>query len=95
MSIDSRTITSQIISRSSRPVVSRVEAARLSGGLVTPKTLANLDSQGLGPGARVRYGKKIGYPVEEFARWLADRIQPISPKSPNRIANHICHRIIY
>jgi len=52
-------------------------AARISGGLVTAKTLANLDSQRLGVPDRVRCGRKVGYPAESFARWLANRLQPI------------------
>jgi len=54
-------------------------AARISGGLVTAKTLANLDSdsQKIGVPDRVRCGRKVGYPAESFARWLANRLQPI------------------
>jgi len=77
MSIDNTTTTEKILERCPGPVISREVAARLSGGLVTAKTLANLDSQGLGPADRVRCGRKVGYPAECFSRWLANRLQPI------------------
>jgi len=52
--------------------VARQEVSRFTGGLVNCKTIANLDSQGLGP-VRVRVGRKIAYPVNEFITWLEGR----------------------
>lgn len=56
-------------------VFSRKEAAKLTGGLISPRFLANLDSSGLGPKGRVRFGRKIGYEREAFIAWLSERMQ--------------------
>lgn len=53
--------------------VSREKVGEFSGGIVCPKYLANLDSQGKGPKGRVRIGRKIAYPVDLFIKWLESR----------------------
>ena len=55
------------------PVVARDQVDRFSGGIINPRYLANLDSQGRGPGGRFRVGRKIAYPVAEFITWLESR----------------------
>jgi len=55
------------------PFVARQEVERFTGGIVNPKYIANLDSQGLGPEGRIRVGRKIAYPVIEFIQWLESR----------------------
>ncbi len=55
------------------PFVARQEVERFTGGIVNPKYIANLDSQGLGPEGRIRVGRKIAYPVSEFIQWLESR----------------------
>lgn len=39
----------------------------------SPRSLANLDSKGLGPKRRVRVGKVTGYPKLEMTEWLVRR----------------------
>ena len=39
----------------------------------SPRTVANMDSQGTGPGERLIVGRVTGYPRESFLRWLASR----------------------
>jgi len=56
------------------PVISRKEAAKLTGGLISEKYLANLDCDGTGPSDRVNIGRRVGYRSESFARWFAERI---------------------
>ena len=58
------------------PLVTRSEVKRFSGGLLNGRTLANLDSAGLGPPNRIRVGRKIAYPVRDLIRWIAERAQP-------------------
>ena len=41
------------------PYVARNEVKAFSGGILTPKYLANLDSAGKGPAGRIRVGRKI------------------------------------
>lgn len=53
--------------------VARTEAERFTGGIISEKYLANLDSAGKGPAGRVRIGRKIAYPVKEFIAWLESR----------------------
>lgn len=55
------------------PYVARSKVAEFSGGMLNPKTLANLDSLGQGP-ERIRYGKKIYYPVDELVEWMTKRL---------------------
>ncbi len=39
-----------------------------------PRTLANLDCQGRGPGGRLRVGGKVCYPRDEVVLWFAGQI---------------------
>ena len=55
------------------PVVARNQVDKLTGGLINPNYLANLDSKGLGPAGRFKCGGKIGYPVDSFIEWLLER----------------------
>jgi len=54
------------------PIVSRTEIAKFTGGLYTPRTMANLDSMGVGA-PRGRCGRKIFYPVSTLVEWLQAR----------------------
>lgn len=54
-------------------MVSRTEIERFTGGIVSEKYLANLDSAGKGPAGRVRVGRKIAYSVSEVVKWLESR----------------------
>ncbi len=55
--------------------ISRKEAERVTGGLLSQKYLANLDSQKKGPGGRIRSGRKIAYLTPPFCQWLSDRLK--------------------
>jgi len=55
------------------PLVSRSHVGTFSGGLLTPKYMANIDSRGEGP-PRIRVGRKIAYPTGDLARWIAARV---------------------
>lgn len=59
------------------PFVARKESDRFSGGTVSPKYMANLDSMGKGPQGRFRIGRQIVYPVSEFVRWLESRAKQL------------------
>lgn len=57
------------------PIISRQEAAKLTGGFLSVGTLANLDSKGEGPAGKVVMGKiKVGYVTEKFAEWFLNRL---------------------
>jgi hypothetical protein len=62
------------------PWIARTEIERFSGGIISEKYLANLDSAGKGPGGRVRCGRKVVYPVAELVQWLENRSTPIADR---------------
>jgi len=66
-------IFQQMVDNWPSPVVARTEIQIFTGGLMTEKYQANLDSAGLGPKGRIRCGRKIGYPVQKYADWLEAR----------------------
>lgn len=55
------------------PFIARKEVQKVLGGIVSPKTLANADSLGIGPKSRKRFGKTVVYETAELLRWLTDR----------------------
>lgn len=57
------------------PIVSRAEASRITGGLISVKTLSNEDALRKGPRERVRVGSKIGYPRDALLAYLRRKIQ--------------------
>ena len=62
-------------------VIARNEVHEATGGLVHPRTLANMDSRGLGPKGRFRFNKRnVGYPMDDFIRWLNAKSAPITGK---------------
>ena len=62
------------------PIIARTESRAFTGGAISEKYLANLDSQGLGPEGRFRVGRKICYPTSEFVKWLERRSVTIPKK---------------
>ncbi len=60
------------------PIVARTEAEKFTGGLISEKYLANLDCVNKGPAGRIRIGRKIVYPVQEFIKWLAARSEVVT-----------------
>lgn len=55
------------------PFVAREKISEFTGGIITPKTLANLDSTGGGPKGRITVGRKVAYPTSELIAWLESR----------------------
>jgi hypothetical protein len=43
-------------------IVARTQIEKFTGGMISAKYMANLDSQGEGPD-RVKIGRKCGYPI--------------------------------
>lgn len=52
------------------PVIARCSVEQALGGIVTPKTLANADSAGLGPAGAYQFGRKVVYPAQTLVDWL-------------------------
>ncbi len=56
------------------PVVARSEISTFTGGLLAPRSLANLDSLKKGPGGKVRLGRSVGYEKAALIDWLTARL---------------------
>ena len=65
-------------------LVARSRIAEFSGGTLTPGTLANLDSKGLGPLNRIRVGRKVAYPVAELIEWMLERSELLDRRTPQK-----------
>lgn len=60
------------------PLIARGEIERFTGGLISSKYLANLDSQqGKGPAGRIRIGRKVCYRVDALIEWLQNRAETL------------------
>lgn len=55
------------------PFVAREKIGEFTGGIISPKTMANLDSAQSGPKGRITVGRKVAYPVNELVIWLESR----------------------
>ena len=64
---------SPLAARWPSPFVAREKVGEFTGGIISPKTLANLDSSGGGPKGRITVGRKVAYPVAELIVWLESR----------------------
>ncbi|WBF66038.1 hypothetical protein LN040_09860 [Desulfovibrio subterraneus] len=56
-------------------IFARTEVGRLTGGVIAPRTLANLDSLGKGPGGKVKFMKKVAYEKGAFLAWFAENLK--------------------
>jgi len=54
-------------------IVARRMIREFTGGLISPKTMANLDSLGQGPEGRFIANSATAYPVKNFVSWLRGR----------------------
>jgi hypothetical protein len=64
-------------------IFTREEASRLTGRLVTPNTLRNLDSTKKGPSGSFKAGKKVMYEKTQFLNWLRTYCSRQSVKYPS------------
>lgn len=61
------------IARTAPEIITRQKLYDLTGGLISAKTLANLDSEGDGIQPRLRIGGKVAYPKEAAISFLKQR----------------------
>ena len=54
------------------PIVARSEVGKFSGGLLHPRTLANLDSLNEGPG-KIMIGNRACYSTRNLCAWMKKR----------------------
>ncbi len=63
----------RILEKELPAIFSRQTASKGIGGLISAKTLSNLDSLGQGPERKIKIGTKVGYEKESFLKWLRGR----------------------
>jgi|APSaa5957512622_1039677.scaffolds.fasta_scaffold72104_2 hypothetical protein len=63
-------IFDEMATRWESPVVARSGVKRFTGGGISPKTVANADSKGIGPEDRFLIGRRVCYPVSSLIKWL-------------------------
>ena len=57
-----------------RPCVKRNDLGKLTGGLLNPKTIRNLDSQGIGIKGKFLIGPRtVAYPTDAVIDFIAER----------------------
>ena len=56
-------------------IVSRKQAAELTGGFLTVKTLANLDALHRGPAHKFMIGRQVGYLKEDFIDFFMEQVR--------------------
>lgn len=61
-------------------LVARTEIKNFTGGIISERYIANLDSQGLGIEGRFRVGRKVCYPVDAVIEFLEQRAEAILSK---------------
>lgn len=66
------TLSQKLIESWPSPIVARAEVGRFTGGLLHPRTLANLDALGVGPG-KITVGRRVAYDRDALAKWVEDR----------------------
>jgi hypothetical protein len=63
------------LSRTAPEILTRQKINELTGGLISAKTLANLDSENDGIRPRLRIGGKVAYPREAVVAFLKNRCE--------------------
>ena len=55
------------------PIVARTNVDKFSGGLLHPRTMANLDSLKLGCPEKIVIGGRVCYPTRALVEWMKSR----------------------
>lgn len=71
------TLFSELAEKWPSAFVARTEVEKFTGGMISEKYCANLDSQSRGCPGRIRCGRKVVYPVKNFIQWLEARSEAI------------------
>ena len=61
-------------------VLSRAEVVRRTGGVLSAKTLANMDSRGDGINERYNVGRSVCYPTPAVIDWVSKRLTIVRTK---------------
>ena len=69
------------------PFVARLEVGRFSGGLLHPRTMANLDAKGEGPQKITLGTRNVAYERDSLIDWMMLRMkidEGVASKNPGR-----------
>lgn len=66
------TLSEKLIASWQSPIVARSEVHPFSGGALHPRTMANKDALGEGPG-KIVIGGKVCYDRDALAKWIESR----------------------
>ena len=77
MIVKSKKIFEELKEQWGSKIIARDKVAEFTGGVITPKYIANLDSQGEGPEGRIRIGRKVVYSVDKFIEWMEKRTKEL------------------
>jgi len=72
---DLKELLSSLPAKWTSTFVERQQVGNFSGGLLNPKYMANLDSQGKGPENTIKFGRKRGYYVPSLITWMLERAE--------------------
>ncbi len=59
-------------------IVKRQDLFKLTGGLISPGTMAHLDIEGRGIAKRTTIGRKIAYDIKDVIKWLEDNTKLVN-----------------
>jgi hypothetical protein len=63
------------------PYITRNQLGKVTGGLINPKTIRNLDCLGKGIKGKFTIGyRTVAYPIKEVVAWLEERANKYSNK---------------
>jgi len=71
--MNTSTIFQKLKENWSSPIVARHEVAKFSGGLLNPRSMANLDSLKQGCPGKITVGRRVAYPVDALIEWMQER----------------------
>jgi hypothetical protein len=71
---------SGLVERWPSEIVAREAVGRFSGGVLSPKYMANIDSLGEGPDETIRIGRKVAYFAKSLAAWMEARAERRGPR---------------
>lgn len=57
------------------PFITRDQLYEVTGGLIHPRTIRNLDSLGKGIKGKFKIGRKVAYPIEEVINYLENKME--------------------
>ena len=73
---ESNKVLESLADRWPSEIVARKEISKFTGGILSARTLANMDSRGDGIPERFLLANQVAYPVQSVIAWLKERSSP-------------------